>query len=520
MAQKFVTIGSLVNVHVYEDGTHSYGFETDGVAYVGTAPTNPNEVLRLTDVPTPGTIVTAGAAITDHTIVRGDGGARGIQDSGILIDDSDNLTLPDGAVFAAHNSDHSHLFSRAVIGYIGSGNEAGLQHRALALDGTNYAIQQLNLGTTYVNCVTGKEINFCRNDVTLVTLTQLTSLVNDSMVDALHRHSELSASDGTPDQAVFVNATGQVGIGTTSPSSALHIKAGVSGLFGQIVIQNPANDVTSNVAITAYESDGSGNPDQQLWYLGSSAGANENITFLNRRNAILVLGTNNTTRMTILGSGDVGIGTATPDTKLQVVGDFKVGDDDTNYTTVSTTGDLSFVGSATIWNDIYFPMSSGRIGGANQPTWAAFQGNIEEYTFGINDYIHLPSGEILHSYKEGSDLKIHVHIVTNGTEGTDTQVNYEVEYTIGDIDEVISAATVITSGNTTIASGTTDRTHKRIEIGTITGTNLKTMATIKMRFRRIARVGGTADPAVDPFVTMVGIHIEEDTVGSRTEQAK
>ncbi len=36
--------------------------------------------------------VTAAAVMTDHTIIRGDGGAKGVQDSGITIDDSDNVT--------------------------------------------------------------------------------------------------------------------------------------------------------------------------------------------------------------------------------------------------------------------------------------------------------------------------------------------------------------------------------------------------------------------------------------------
>lgn len=44
--------------------------------------------------------VTAGAVMTDNTIVRGDGGSKGVQDSGVTIDDTDNvagmatLTLP------------------------------------------------------------------------------------------------------------------------------------------------------------------------------------------------------------------------------------------------------------------------------------------------------------------------------------------------------------------------------------------------------------------------------------------
>ena len=134
---------------------------------------------------------------------------------------------------------------------------------------------------------------------------------------------QVNKADTTP---VFnVDTTNErVGIGTDSPDSAFHIKANIPGVVGnnyagQIIIQNPANDVTSNVVITAYESDGSGNPDQQLWYLGSSSSSNSNIIFLNRRNALLQFGTNDNTQMTILGNGDVGIG-GNPLAKLWVKG--------------------------------------------------------------------------------------------------------------------------------------------------------------------------------------------------------
>ncbi len=36
---------------------------------------------------------TSDAAITDHAIVRGDGGAQKVQDSGVIIDDSDNVII-------------------------------------------------------------------------------------------------------------------------------------------------------------------------------------------------------------------------------------------------------------------------------------------------------------------------------------------------------------------------------------------------------------------------------------------
>lgn len=112
---------------------------------------------------------------------------------------------------------------------------------------------------------------------------------------------------------IFIENGGNVGAGTNNPASLLHIKGNTPGTVGsnpagQLIIQNPADDVTAGVVITAYESDGSGNPDQQLWYLGSSSSSNEAITLLNRRNAALTLGTNGATRVTISGTGTTTFG--------------------------------------------------------------------------------------------------------------------------------------------------------------------------------------------------------------------
>ena len=53
------------------------------------------------------------------------------------------------------------------------------------------------------------------NYVTDAEKTNIGTLTNDSMADALHRHSELSASDGTPNPAVLVNSDGDVLINTS-----------------------------------------------------------------------------------------------------------------------------------------------------------------------------------------------------------------------------------------------------------------------------------------------------------------
>jgi len=60
-----------------------------------------------------------------------------------------------------------------------------------------------------------------------ITSAELETLSDNSMADTLHRHSELSASDGTPDAEVRLNATGGVGVGIDA-TAVLHLKAGTA----------------------------------------------------------------------------------------------------------------------------------------------------------------------------------------------------------------------------------------------------------------------------------------------------
>jgi len=105
-----------------------------------------------------------------------------------------------------------------------------------------------------------------------VTQAEFNTLTDDSMADALHRHSELSASDGTPDPAVSVNAVGgvtfvdniyqpdvlflvkkstkTVGIGTSSPIAKCHIKGDSTDQAGFLLEHE---DATSKARMMHYE---------------------------------------------------------------------------------------------------------------------------------------------------------------------------------------------------------------------------------------------------------------------------
>ena len=196
---------------------------------------------------------------------------------------------------------------------------------------------------------------------------------------------------------------GDMGIGIT-PSSVLHIKADIPGTIGdnaagQLIIQNPSININTNVVITGYNSDISGNPDVQLWYLGSSSSSNANIIFLNRRNATLTLGTNNTDRLTISAAGVVDVigaltaGSVTSDTTITAFGNVTLVQSGTPTLKVETT--------ATNQNaNIEIKVAAGAVA---DPNLSFIQGagtgaaNNMNYTFGYDtsaNYFRLLSRDI------------------------------------------------------------------------------------------------------------------------------
>jgi hypothetical protein len=88
--------------------------------------------------------VTAGANITDHAVVRGDGGAKGIQDSGILIDDADLMSFPAGGKLGIGTTTVPHGgIGMAMLALDGTDSSADGPHIQITTASDNYPLMQL-----------------------------------------------------------------------------------------------------------------------------------------------------------------------------------------------------------------------------------------------------------------------------------------------------------------------------------------------------------------------------------------
>jgi hypothetical protein len=197
----------------------------------------------------------------------------------------------------------------------GDVNELVLQSKA---DGSTYYSNSAITGITFTNWING---------YTAGSLNRAAGIYGYN-ADTAERYGRFmglsfytSSLDAAATEKMRIDQSGKVGIGTTSPVAELHVNG--SGNTGYLHLTNSTSGSTISDGMTV------------------GVNASNYFVFV-REAAPLYFGTNATERMRITSDGNVGIGTASPSAKLDVVGNIRVQNHGEIY--AAGTGDL-FLGN-------------------------------------------------------------------------------------------------------------------------------------------------------------------------------
>ncbi len=145
--------------------------------------------------------------------------------------------------------------------------------------------------------------------VTLVPRQQVTAAPRATHANSAYA---LDAADGVPASAVYVDDAGRVGVGTTSPAAPLHVRS--AGPF--LVLQDTAS-ASNQAGYLGFWNDASA----ETGWIGFGTPGSPHFSIVNARSGGSIV----LEALAITSSGNVGIGTTSPGTKLDVRGDIRLG---------------------------------------------------------------------------------------------------------------------------------------------------------------------------------------------------
>ncbi len=216
---------------------------------------------------------------------------------------------------------------------------------------------------------------------------------------------------------------------------------------------------------------------------------------------------------------DIQIGSDGTNGIIDVATSLRIGNRTTNYSKFEADGTLEFNGTATVFNDLQFPISNAKVPAANAPTWQTFTTNTNEYGFGVNDFIDSQANETQHGWKHDSVGHVHLHITTKAANstGSDRFAKFQVWAAYADTGETWNETSF--TAELTIPDGTAALEQFYLNMGDLDLTGFVEESEVRLRIKRIAATGGT-EYSGEIFITQAGIHLEHDMVGSRQELTK
>ena len=226
-------------------------------------------------------------------------------------------------------------------------------------EGSNlYFTDDRSIASPLTGYAVGTNTSLAATDTILEAFGKLEAQITSSGGDPSY-----GSSSSSPDDAVYVNDSGNVGIGTTTPSEKLEVNGRVKIASGSYLI---ASQIQSHGASDIKISDDSGRgimiKDKGDVGVGDdSPDANLEISINGNTTgkAFLISSDddNDGDILTVLESGNVGIGTASPVTNLDVAGPVRIGNDAGLACDGTTVGAIKY--------------NSGNLEYCNGATWSA-----------------------------------------------------------------------------------------------------------------------------------------------------
>ena len=201
---------------------------------------------------------------------------------------------------------------------------------AAAFTKANYSAEYASSGFKNANYTTLEDAAF--------RIANYTSLENAAFTNANYSNLNTTQWNASGNNIYQKNFAGSIGIGLTAPSALLHVQTGQLSTSDELYVDTLNNNslavirVGSQLAATnrllylavyGQNATGTGNLGQQagnsseIW---SGADVTNGLHVGTTANAPFALYSNSAERMRITGAGNVGIGTTTPQNKLEVIG--------------------------------------------------------------------------------------------------------------------------------------------------------------------------------------------------------
>ena len=196
-----------------------------------------------------------------------------------------------------------------------------------------------------------------------------------------------------------------------------------------------------------------------------------------------------------------------------------------DYVQIDNNGNMSFVGDATVWDDIRIIPNVFDIPGGTDPDIISYQPGGSGTTFKVYGFAKGDEGfftiQLPHSYKEGSTLKAHVHW-TPGARGVAEDghvVQWRLDYSFAPINGNFPTSQTISLAD---ACDGVDHKHLMSPEVVISGVGLTISSQM---WGRIYRWNDASDTWVGtlanlPIFIEFDLHVECDSCGSKTSTSK